>query len=291
MKCCPRCQTDFVAPDWNCPACAYVPTRVDGFPILAPDLAGGGAGFRPEAFERLAALEAQNFWFRARNRLIVWALKKHFPDMRRYLEVGCGTGYVLAGVAQAYPAATLVGSEIFSVGLPYAASRVKTAELLQMDARRIPYVEEFEVIGAFDVLEHIQEDEVVLGVMWRALRPGGGIAITVPQHPWLWSSQDESACHVRRYKVGELREKVLRAGFRLEFETSFVSLLLPAMLASRLTKQWTKELDESLPELSLPAWLNRAFEFVMTLERNLIRIGLRLKLGGSRLLIATKVTA
>jgi hypothetical protein len=63
------------------------------------------------------------------------------------------------------------------------------------------------------------------------------------------------------------------------------------MLASRLTKQWTKELDESLPELSLPAWLNRAFEFVMTLERNLIRIGLRLKLGGSRLLIATKVTA
>ena len=86
----------------------------------------GGAGFRPEAFEQLAALEAQNFWFRARNRLIVWALKKHFPNMRRYLEIGCGTGYVLAGVAQAYPAAKLVGSEIFSVGSPFAASRAKT---------------------------------------------------------------------------------------------------------------------------------------------------------------------
>ena len=288
MKVCPRCQTDFAAPDWNCPACAYLPTRVDGFVVLAPELARGGAGFRREAFERLAATEAQNFWFRARNRLIVWALKRYFPDMRRYLEIGCGTGYVLAGVSQAYPAATLVGSEVFSVGLPYAAARAKTAELLQMDARQIPYVEEFDVIGAFDVLEHIEEDEVVLAAMLRALRHGGGVAITVPQHPWLWSSADESACHVRRYKVGELREKVLRAGFRLEFETSFVSLLLPAMLASRLTRRRAKAPEESMPELSLPSWLNRVFEIVMSLEHHLIRSGLRLKLGGSRLLIATR---
>ena len=288
MKSCPQCQTDFVAKGWQCPACAYLPSNVDGFSVLAPALAEGGAGFRPEAFEQLAALEAQNFWFRARNKLIVWALKRHFPSMQRYLEIGCGTGYVLAGVAQAYPAATLVGSEIFSVGLPYAASRAKTAELLQMDARQIPYVEEFDVIGAFDVLEHIEEDEVVLAAMLRALRPGGGVAITVPQHPWLWSMADESACHVRRYKVGELREKVLRAGFKLEFETSFVSLLLPAMLASRLTKKRVNAQEDFLPELSLPPWLNRMFERVMSLERYLIRSGLRLKLGGSRLLIATK---
>ena len=208
--------------------------------------------------------------------------------MRRYLEIGCGTGYVLAGVAQAYPTAALVGSEVFSVGLPYAASRVKAAELVQMDARRIPYVDEFDVIGAFDVLEHIEEDEVVLAAMSRALRPGGGIAITVPQHPWLWSVADESACHVRRYKIGELREKVLRAGFNVAFETSFVSFLLPAMLASRLTKQRAKAGVDSMSELSLPPLLNRAFEIVMDMERHLIRSGLRLELGGSRLLIATK---
>lgn len=288
MKQCPGCQTTFVAADWKCPACAYLPFNVDGFAVLAPALAEGNAGFRPEAFEQLVALEAQNFWFRGRNKLIVWALQKHFPNMRRYLEIGCGTGYVLAGVAQAYPAAALVGSEIFSVGLPYAASRAKTAEIIQMDARQIPYVEEFDVIGAFDVLEHIEEDEVVLASMLRALRPGGGVAITVPQHPWLWSMADESACHVRRYKVGELREKVLRAGFKLEFETSFVSLLLPAMLASRLTKQRAVGQEDFLPELSLPSWLNRVFERAMSLERYLIRSGLRLKLGGSRLLIATK---
>jgi len=288
MKHCSRCQADFVAADWKCPACAYLPASVGDFPLLAPALAEGGAGFRPEAFEQLAALEARSFWFRSRNKLIVWALKKHFPAMQRYLEIGCGTGYVLAGVAQAYPAASLVGSEISSIGLPYAASRVRTAELVQMDARHIPYVDEFDAIGAFDVLEHIEEDELVLAAMWRALRPGGGMAITVPQHPWLWSSADTHACHVRRYKMGELREKVLRAGFKLELETSFVSLLLPAMLASRLGKQGKKADDEALSELSLPPWLNQVFENIMNLERHLIRIGIRFGPGGSRLLIATK---
>ena len=238
MRLCPRCHTVVTDLHWRCEGCAYLPTMADGFVQLAPEFSSGGAGFRPEVFKQLAALEADNFWFRARNKLIVWALKKYFPDMRRYLEIGCGTGYVLAGVAQAYPEAKLVGSEVFSVGLPYAAVRVRAAELIQMDARKIPFMDEFDVIGAFDVLEHIEEDEVVLTAMLRALRPGGSVVITVPQHPWLWSIADESACHVRRYKIAELREKVRRAGFEVTFETSFVSLLLPEIMRDLRLKQY-----------------------------------------------------
>jgi SAM-dependent methyltransferase len=288
MKVCSACRANFSRPDWECPDCGHLPVRVDGFVALAPDFASSGGGFHPEIFEKLATLEAQNFWFRARNRLIVWVLKRYSPNMQRFMEIGCGTGYVLAGVASAYPSATMVGSEIFSVGLPFAALRASSAELIQMDARQIPYVDEFDVIGAFDVLEHIEEDEAVLAAMLNALRPGGRIAITVPQHPWLWSTEDDSACHVRRYKISELREKVLRAGFKVEFETSFVSLLLPAMLASRLNKQKPMLKDDSLSELDLPNWLNRSLEMVMSFERKLIQIGVRFKLGGSRLLIATK---
>ena len=288
MKSCQKCKGNFVTSNWSCQTCGYLPSTVNGFIVLAPELAKEGAGFRPEAFEQLASLEAQNFWFGARNRLIIWTLKRYFPNMQRYMEIGCGTGYVLAGVAEAFPKATLVGSEVFSVGLPYAASRVGTAELLQMDARRIPFTAEFDVIGAFDVLEHISEDEVVLASMLNSLRPGGGVAITVPQHPWLWSATDESACHVRRYKVGELREKVLRAGFTVVFETSFVSLLLPVMLASRLAMRRTRAETESMSELSLPLRLNRLFEMVMNAERYLIQRGFRFGWGGSRLLIAEK---
>lgn len=258
---------------------------------MAPELAHGGAGFQPEAFAELVALEAGNFWFRARNRLIIWALRRHFPQIKRYLEIGCGTGFVLSGVAQAYPQALLTGSEVFSVGLPYAASRVDTAEFLQMDARHIPYEEEFDVIGAFDVLEHIEEDDVVLSEMLRSVLPGGGIILTVPQHPWLWSRQDDYACHVRRYRVRELRKKVLYAGFEVELETSFVSLLLPAMLASRLTRQKASATSDHMAELRLPSFINRAFEGVMNIERLFIRLGLRFPAGGSLLLIARKPEA
>lgn len=288
MKRCPNCTTAYSAEDWTCPTCGFVPPLEEGFPALSPELAHGGAGFKPEAYAELATLEAGNFWFRARNQLIVWALRRYFPQMQRYLEIGCGTGYVLAGVAEAYPWAGLTGSEVFSVGLPYAARRVGRAELLQMDARRIPYVDEFDVIGAFDVLEHIEEDETVLAEMLHALRPGGGIVLTVPQHPWLWSRQDEYACHVRRYRLGELREKVLGAGFIVEFETSFVSLLLPAMVASRIFQRHAFQDGDAMAELRLPGLLNQTFERFMDLERLLIQLGIRFPVGGSLLLIARK---
>ncbi len=289
MKRCLLCSTTHDAVDWHCPACGAAPDQDDCFPIMAPDLAQAGAGFPPEAFATLASVESESFWFRARNRLIVWALRRHFPNMQHYLEIGCGTGYVLAGVAEAYPDAAITGSEVFSVGLNFAAERVAKAEFLQMDGREIPYVNEFDVIGAFDVLEHIEEDEPVLAEMYQALRPGGGIAITVPQHPWLWSQQDENACHVRRYQMRQLRKKALRAGFRVELETSFVSLLLPAMMVSRLSSKKAPPDDKSKSsELRLPNFINRAFEGVMHLERLLIRSGIRFPVGGSLLLIARK---
>src|SRR4030095_11666933 len=149
---------------------------------------------------------------------------------KTFLEIGCGTGFVLSGVKEALPSLTLAGSEIFSEGLGFAAQRLPDVDLFQMDARRIPFREEFDVIGAFDVLEHIQEDEAVLTQMYAATKKGGGILITVPHHPFLWSGSDEFARHARRYKTRELCDKVRRAGFHVLRVTSFVSVLLPALI-------------------------------------------------------------
>ncbi len=288
MKRCARCATTFVAANWVCPACAYAPPMRDGCPVLAPEVADGGAAFPVAAFARLAAFENENFWFQARNQLITWALRQNFPGMRRYLEIGCGTGYVLSGVARAFPTTELVASEVFSTGLAIAATRVDRAEFVQMDARNMPYEGEFDVIGAFDVLEHIVEDDDVLEEMSRALRPGGGIIVTVPQHPWLWSDQDEYARHVRRYRRNELHQKVLRAGFEVLFETSFVSLLLPGMAASRLSGRKCGDDGGGLAELQIPALLNRVLGIAMDLERLMIRVGVRFPIGGSFLLVARK---
>jgi 2-polyprenyl-3-methyl-5-hydroxy-6-metoxy-1,4-benzoquinol methylase len=42
-----------------------------------------------------------------------------------------------------------------------------------MDARNIPFAEEFDIIGAFDVLEHIEQDTDVLAKMYQATQNGG----------------------------------------------------------------------------------------------------------------------
>ena len=226
---------------------------------------------------------------RARNRLILWALRRYCPGFDSFLEIGCGTGYVLSGVARAFPSAVLHGSEIFQAGLAFAISRTPGVDFMQMDARDIPFVDEFAAIGAFDVLEHIEEDSRVLFQMHAALRPDGVLLLTVPQHDWLWSPLDDSTFHVRRYSSADLHRKVREAGFEIVRSTSFVSCLLPLMLLSRLLARVRPPRGgNGLPELEINAALNRVFELLMGLEFRFIRLGLSLPLGGSRLLVARK---
>lgn len=289
MKKCLACGACFPSPLFACVVCGIAPQRRDGFVAYAPSFAEGGGGFKVNYFANLMQLEEGNFWFRARNRLIIWALQRYSPSFASMLEIGCGTGYVLSGVAQAYPRARLYGSEIFSAGLRYAAARQPGIEFMQMDGRQIPFTDEFDVIGAFDVLEHIEEDEAVLAQIWSALQPGGTLVLTVPQHTWLWSAVDEYACHVRRYSANELHAKVKAAGFDIQRSTSFVSTLLPAMYAKRLVQKskLAQEIDASA-ELRIASWMNSLFEKMLSCELMLIRRGIDLPAGGSRLLVARK---
>ena len=288
MKICQRCDHRFQATPWVCPACGFAPPSINGFPALAPKLAHEGDGFRPEYFETLASLEKGNFWFQARNRLIVDSLRRYFSEFSNFLEIGCGTGFVLSGIAASFPSARLNGTEIFCTGLSYASRRVPNAEFLQVDARRIPYEDEFDVVGAFDVLEHISEDEAVISQIHQAVRRGGGLVVTVPQHRWLWSQQDVLACHVRRYSAKELRDKISHAGFRVLTVRSFVSLLLPVLWLSRCIGNIRTGTPDTLIELKLGPLANRVLEGVMTLEYALDQLGVSFPVGGSLLLVARK---
>jgi SAM-dependent methyltransferase len=288
MKLCLHCKNIFSFNEWTCPSCGHQPERLNGIQAHAPEFANGGGGFKPEYFSELSRLEAENFWFRARNELILWALRSYKPGASTFLEVGCGTGFVLSGIARAFPKLALSGSEIFLAGLSHAAERVPSAQFMQMDARRVPFVEEFDAIGAFDVLEHIKEDETVLAQLHSAIKPGGVLLLTVPQHPWLWSASDEYACHVRRYKRSEIEQKVLTAGFEILRSSSFVTSLLPAMMLSRvLQKRKTKDFDPA-GELKINVFLNDLFYASMMLEIAGIGYGLNYPIGGSRLIVAER---
>jgi SAM-dependent methyltransferase len=287
MKCCLVCDYCFESEKWDCPRCGRRPTLRNGVLCFIEDPRVACNGFKPEYFAKLATFEEDNFWFRARNRLIQWALGNYFADAESFFEIGCGTGFVLRGVRENLPRIRLSGSEIFDDGLVFARARLPGVDLYQIDARRLPFEREFDVIGAFDVLEHIVEDEVVLRQMFTATRPGGGILVTVPQHRLLWSATDEHSMHQRRYSRAELRRKVEQAGFRIERITSFNSLLLPFMICSRMRRKRDQDL-QLWREFEISPALNKTLESILKLERMVIRKGVSFSAGGSLLLIGRK---
>ncbi len=244
--------------------------------------------FPSDVFTRLAQAEAGFWWFQSRNELILWSISKFSPAFKNLLEIGCGTGFVLQEIGKNYPKAHLTGAEYYEEGLVHARKRVPQAQFEQLDATQMSQREEFDVIGAFDVIEHIKDDDLVLSNLNRALKSGGRLFITVPQHRWLWSIIDEKAGHFRRYSLQELKKKVEKAGFKVEYSTSFVSFLVPLMWLSRLKA--TSPHCDPLAEFKISPFLNGLLKLVMKAELFLIQLGLCFPFGGSRLLVA-KATA
>lgn len=263
---------------------------MDGIPCYAPGIAAVNDGFPAERFARLYAAELRNFWYRSRARLIRrWVLSR-LPEEGEFLEIGCGTGSVLEALSRG-SSLKLTGAEAYLDGLKRAKARLPQARFVQLDARALPFENAFDGIGLFDVLEHVPEDEAVLAAVAKALRPGGWAFLTAPQHPWLWSANDEVAYHKRRYRRGELAAKVKAAGLEVEYQTSTVSLLLPLMALTRLSKPKPPQGDPYeavLRELELPAPVNFGLEAVMRVEEALLALGLRFPCGGSVAVIACR---
>jgi SAM-dependent methyltransferase len=300
MWCCPNCRHEAVfqdrrrpwPADWACTACQLRVTRHEGFACLAPESLAAPSGYDPELFAEYVKFEESNFWFVNRARLITALLRKYFPEARDFLELGCGTGSVLLTLRRSLPNLNLSGSEQYPRGLVFAHRRLgESVTLVQMDARRILARDEFDVIGAFDVIEHIRDDEDVLAEIRAALKPKGGTMIAVPQHPWLWSPADDAVLHERRYARGELEAKLERTGLRVLHSTSFNALLLPFMLASRTImnfRAWRHTAPDVMAEFNIAPWLNRALLSILRLEVGLIEAGIRWPLGGSRFVVAQR---
>jgi SAM-dependent methyltransferase len=277
-------------PGWRCSACGHPVAQNEGISLFAPELADTISGMDPSAFESLSELEAGHFWFVTRNQLIVGLTNKYFPEARRFLEIGCGTGMVLRELAASRRWDRLVGSELHPTGLSFARKRLSSdIEFVQMDARDIPAIDIFDLTGAFDVIEHIAEDEAVLSGLRAATRTGGGIIVAVPQHPWLWSDADDFAHHQRRYRPGELEAKLRRNGFEILFSSSFTALLLPLMAISRLKPKGTKRDEDIHREFKLNPRVNRLFTAILGIEVRMTLAGWKWPAGGSRVVVGRAV--
>jgi SAM-dependent methyltransferase len=251
-------------------------------------------GYNSETFEEIVRYEPTSWWFRSRNRLIGRTTRAQFGHARSVLEIGCGTGYTLYALRGALPDAELTGTELLDEGLAVARERWSDVSLRQADARALPFGEEFDLVGAFDVIEHIDDHDGALREAHRVLRPGGGLLITVPQHRWLWSEADDYAHHQRRYTRDALTRVVRGSGFEVVAVTSFVTLLLPAMAVSRVLSRRRQRRGQPFDpwaEFKISSRLNRALERLADIEQSLIARGVSLPAGGSLLLVARKPAA
>ena len=243
-------------------------------------------------FALLEEVEDGHFWFVTRNELITWLAGRFASDARHVLEIGCGTGFVTGALKRALPRARIAGSELHSRALLTARRRHgNSVELFQMDARHSGLRGALDLIGAFDVLEHIAEDEAALDEMFAMLKPGGRMIASVPQHPFMWSPADDLAQHQRRYQRGELARKATRAGFKPLYATSFVVLAFPAMatarlLARRLEKPTTDELHDR--EFRISPAANALLRAAARAEHALRRLGVPMPFGGSQVIVAER---
>src|SRR5262249_43810635 len=144
----------------------------------------------------------------------------------RVLEVGCGTGTVLQMLERVCATGQVAGMDLFEEGLEFARRRV-SCPLICGDLRSPPFATTFDIVGMFDVLEHLEDDRGPLDHLFRLIRPGGRLILTVPAHMSLWSYFDESSCHYRRYDRTALQSKLAATGFEVEFITEFMMTLFP----------------------------------------------------------------
>ena len=242
--------------------------------------------FPVAGFDHLFTRESTNWWFLQRNELILWAMSRFVPSFRNLLEIGCGNGFVLAAIHAKYPHAQCTGTDFYDEGLAFARQRLPNCSFMQLDAQTMHEEHAYDVISAFDVLEHIPDDQLVIHNIARALTPNGFMVVTVPQHQWLWSHVDTYSSHMRRYSEADLCRKVEHAGLSVVYTTSFVSLLLPLMLMSRL--RVNPDTYNPTAEFDISPTLNTVLIHIMRIEHWLIRRGIRWPVGGSRLLIAQK---
>jgi SAM-dependent methyltransferase len=86
----------------------------------------------------------------------------------------------------------------------------------------LPYADDaFDLVAAFDIIEHVEDDAAAFAELARVCRPGGVLLLSVPLHPNAWTAFDEAVGHCRRYDPSQLLADLLAHGFTAERSAPF----------------------------------------------------------------------
>jgi SAM-dependent methyltransferase len=218
-------------------------------------------------YDRMNELETTHWWFVARRRVIAVLIGRFLPRTpARILEAGCGSGGNLAmlgtfGTVDAFEYDTTARE----------AARQKSQLDVQFGALPddLPFGDRrYDLIGLFDVLEHVEDDTASLAALGARLSDTGVILVTVPAFPWLWSRHDERHHHFRRYTRASLAQVAKTAGLRVRYASYFNFFLFPLAVTTRALKRL---MGSDTPDDTMPSSpVNAALTGIFGLERHLL---------------------
>lgn len=225
----------------------------------------------PGLYDAHDKLEEHHWWFEGRRQVIREVLHKHVLPRasRQILDVGCGAGGMFPLLSEFGEVSGAESSEdaLARARKKYPLKRIEPCALPDS----LP-VGTWDLLTAFDVIEHLDDPIASLSAMRSHLTWDGQVLITVPAFQFLWSHHDDANQHRRRYSRLELVSHLSSAGFKVTYVSYFNTLLFPAVAAARLLErvrprkaQQTGHDSGDLEETPEP--LNRVLKLLFSSER------------------------
>lgn len=272
MLICPNCNKELNTTNY-CDNCSYTVQADDEY-------------YNSSGLDILYKFEEKHFWFKVRKNVILDAFTRFINKNENILEIGAGTGNISRMLLSNGYSNVSVG-DIHKKGLEYAKSYgIQNRHLL--DVTQMPFKEHFDVIGLFDVLEHISEDSLVIRNIHKSLKEKGKFILTVPAHMWLWSKGADQS-HKKRYELFEIKELLESNNFKILKAKNFFLSILPLLYLRKLLDKLDNNRQEQkqLTGLEINSFINEILYYVTNLENVLLRC-FSPKVGGSIIAVAEK---
>ena len=189
------------------------------------------SSYSDEKTDYLDVSEGSSWWYETRNRIILGTVRK-YGNSDCLWDIGSGPGVV--GSYLTKNGVSCIGVEPSKSGVFVAAERGLPSVLSDLVSLRLPD-DCIGQIGLFDVYEHIEYRDEFLAEIFRVLKPGGLIFITVPALNLLWSESDVEADHFLRFSKNKLRDEISSSGLRIQsVDFFFWTLVLPVLMLRAL---------------------------------------------------------
>lgn len=210
-----------------------------------------------KAYEQFLELERDHWWFRGRRAVYLGLLRHHLAQARprRVLDLGCGNGGFLEGLAG-------LGDEVFPSDISLESlGHCRTRGFPRgavSSGYALPYRDgSFDLVCMFDAIEHIEDDHRAMREVARVLAPGGRVFVSVPAYQFLYANNDRVAQHYRRYTRRGIAAVFEQAGLVVERNShaniALFPVILPAVLAIKaLEKLLNKQASSDHTNLSWP---------------------------------------